>query len=337
MQEKSLSDPESGIHMDEIYNRVVILGAAGFVGYHLAEKISENPNANVILVDNFLRGENDSEFAELIKKSNCTFFPLDLTLRENLVDLIQKDDIVYNLIAFNGTRNFYEQPMSVLNNSGLTAILIADVCAKKKIAKYFYFGSSESYAGSVELGLAPIPTPENVALTVSDVTNVRWSYGASKTIGEVACFAANKEFGLDFLIFRIHNLYGPRMGPDHVVSDLIQKFYRSNPEVFGVKETRSFMFIGDAVEAIMSISSKSNVEDRVINVGSETEITILELAHLIKDKVNPTLVLKHMESLQGSISRRSPDVTLMKKYYPSKLTQLEHGIDKTVSYYLERF
>lgn len=314
-------------------NRIVVLGAAGFVGYHLAEKLSREPDNRLVLVDNFIRSQYDAHFQELSSRSNCTFYDLDLTSRANLEELINKGDIVYNLVALNGTRNFYERPMTVMINTGLTAILIAEICGLKKASKYFYFGSSESYAGSVDLGLAPIPTPENVPLAVTDIRNVRWSYGASKTLGEIACFASNKEFDLEFTIFRIHNLYGPRMGYDHVVSDLIRKFTNSNSEVFGLEETRSFMFISDAVEAILTIANLTENKDRIINIGSEEEVTIRTLAQIIIDKIDPNLEIKDMGRLEGSAMRRSPEISLLRTYYSAIPVTLSDGIEQTIEYY----
>jgi UDP-glucose 4-epimerase len=314
-------------------NQIVVLGAAGFVGYHLAERLSKDPENRLILVDNFIRSENDFHFQELISKKNCSFYEMDLTSRKHLEEIINEGDIVYNLVALNGTRNFYEQPMTVMINTGMTAIAIAEICGLKKASKYFYFGSSESYAGSVELGLAPIPTPEKIPLAITDISNVRWSYGASKTLGEIACFAAHKEFGLEFTVFRIHNLYGPRMGFDHVVSDLIKKFSSSNTEVFGLEETRSFMFIADAIDAILSIAELSENKERVVNIGSEQEVTIRTLAQIILDKINPKLEIKDMGRLEGSVIRRSPDVSLLKTYYSSTPISLLDGVEQTIEYY----
>ncbi len=317
-------------------NRIVILGAAGFVGYHLSEKLARDPSNTLILVDNFIRSEFDSHFQELISRSNCTFFNLDLSSRLSLEEVINKGDIVYNLVALNGTKNFYEQPMSVMVNTGLTAISIAEICGLKKVFKYFYFGSSESYAGSVELGIAPIPTPEKIPLAITDISNVRWSYGASKTIGEIACFASNKQFGLDFTIFRIHNLYGPRMGFDHVVSDLIKKFSNSNTEVFGLEETRSFMYISDAIDAILTIATLKENKEAVVNIGSDQEVTIRTLAHIILDKINPKLEIKDMGRIEGSVARRSPDISLLRSFYSSTHVTLSEGVERTIEYYYSR-
>ena len=106
--------------------------------------------------------------------------------------------------------------------------------------KYIYFGSSESYAGGLDLGIIELPTKESIPLVVPDIENIRWSYGASKTLGEIATISNHVQNKLNFLIVRLHNIYGPRMGVKHVIPDLIQRFLAFNGGVYGLDETRSF-------------------------------------------------------------------------------------------------
>ena len=229
-------------------NRIVIFGAAGFIGFHLAAALAKNQKSELVLVDNFVRSEFDSEFRELINKPNCEFIEADARDMKILEQIIKPEDVVFNLIAFNGTGNFYEVPSDVISHSALTGINIALVCATKKVKSYYYFGSSESYAGGIENSWVPLPTPEKVPFVISDPSNPRWSYAISKQIGEMACHANGFQHGLNFLIFRIHNIYGPRMGFDHVVPDLIRKFAKGDGTVLGPDQTRSFLYIDDAVK-----------------------------------------------------------------------------------------
>ena len=214
-------------------NRHVFLGGAGFIGYHLADFYSQSSDFEILIIDNLVRGENDQYFQELCSKRNVTYKNLDLCDAEELSKVLMQGDIVFNLAAINGTQNFYNQPLNVLRNTAVSAIAIVEACRNVGVQKYIYFGSSESYAGAVQLGLATIPTPENVPFVFPDPTNLRWSYGLSKSIGEIASYALYKESQIDFLICRVHNIYGPRMGLEHVIPDLITKFLSGNLEVYG--------------------------------------------------------------------------------------------------------
>ena len=119
--------------------RIVILGAAGFIGYHLARYFHENCDLNIVLIDNFVRGTNDAEFKELINFKRIEFKELDLTQENTFIDLFTTNDIVINCAAMNGTQNFYEKPVQVIRNSAITAVYAAEYCSKAKVKKYFYF------------------------------------------------------------------------------------------------------------------------------------------------------------------------------------------------------
>ncbi len=319
-------------------NRIVIFGAAGFIGFHLAAALAKNQKSQLVLVDIFVRSEFDSEFRELINKENCEFIEADARDEKSLDQIIKPGDIVYNLIAFNGTDNFYKTPSDVISHSALTGITLARICARKKVKKYYYFGSSESYAGGIENSWVPLPTPEKVPFVISDPSNVRWSYAISKQIGEMACYANGSQYGLNFLIFRIHNIYGPRMGFDHAVPDLIRKFARGDGKVLGPDQTRSFLFIDDAIKLILELSIKSeagSVHESVINIGSDSEVRIQEVAEILKALINPTLDLISEEAPIGSVSRRKPDISLLRKYVSFNPVPISEGLALTKLDYFE--
>lgn len=312
--------------------RIVVLGAAGFIGFHLAKSFVDN-GYNVVGVDNFLRGKNDDPYLKLSNSANYKFVNLDLSIESSYSNLFQEGDLVYNCAALNGTQNFYSNPLSVIENSAIPAIYAAKNAGLAKVKRYTYFGSSESYAGGLSLGLIPIPTPENIPLTLPDVSEVRWSYAASKTMGEVAAFAAKKEFDLTIQILRIHNIYGPRMGDKHVIPDLIQKFACNDYSVHGVDETRSFFYIQDLIEVLLRLATLENVPE-VLNVGSMSEIRIGDLAVMIARIMNTPGDIVPIEGFSGSVWRRCPDTSLLKSIVDLPETPLEMGLAKTIEWYV---
>ncbi len=314
-------------------NRHVFLGGAGFIGYHLANSYSEDPSVPILIVDNFIRGENDKHLIQLSKKSNVTVIDKDISKQEVLSEILMKDDIVFNLTALNGTQNFYNRPTQVLIHSAITSIVAACVCAEKKVSQYIYFGSSEAYAGGVELGLTIIPTPENVIFAFPDSQNLRWSYGMSKAIGEMACTAANYEMGLQYSIIRVHNIYGPRMGLEHVIPDLITRFQSGDMRVYGQTESRAFMYVADLVRVVRHIQSEPRLSNAVINVGSDTETSILQLATEICEQLNISDSIIDEGRIRGSVERRCPDLSLIKGHMNLELTPLKSGLSETINYY----
>lgn len=314
-------------------SRHVFLGGAGFIGYHLADFYSRSGDFEILIIDNLVRGENDDSFQELCSRNNVAYLNLDLCDAEKLSQALMQGDIVFNLAALNGTQNFYNQPLNVLRNTAVSAIAIVEACAKVGVQKYIYFGSSESYAGAVQLGIAPIPTPETVPFVFPDPSNLRWSYGLSKSIGEVASYALHKESKIDFLICRVHNIYGPRMGLEHVIPDLITKFLNGRLEIYGEDETRSFMYVADLVKIVDQIYLNAHYKNMVVNIGNSSETKIRNLAELLMQKLGISGNLVVRAGIPGSVARRVPDLNLMNAHTSLVPTSLNDGLDATISYY----
>ena len=316
------------------YNRVIILGAAGFIGYHLAKSLAVEAKVDLLLVDNFIRGANDEDFLKLSGLQNVNFAELDLSKESSFENLFNKSDLVINCAALNGTQNFYQVPLDVMLNTGISAFFAARYAALAQVHKYIYLGSSESYAGGVNLGFVGVPTSENVPLVIENVENIRWSYSLGKTFGEIACYSANSQLGLNFQILRIHNIYGPRMGNKHVIPDLIEKFRLGNMDVPGHGESRAFMYIDDLVGVVRFLIANENNDIKLMNVGSQTETLIKILAEKIAKVLEIEKAIKPLESWPGSVKRRLPDTSLLRSIYTFDETSLDEGLDKTISWYL---
>ena len=316
------------------YNRVVILGAAGFIGYHIAKSLAVDDKIDLLLVDNFIRGAKDDNFLRLLDLQNVNFVELDLSKESSFKNLFKQSDLVINCAALNGTQNFYQVPLDVMLNTGVSAFFAAQYAALAHVHNYIYLGSSESYAGGVNLGFVGVPTSENVPLVIENIENIRWSYSLGKTFGEIACYSASSQLGLNFQILRIHNIYGPRMGNKHVIPDLIEKFRSGNMNVPGHSESRAFMYIDDLVGVVRFLIADENNDIKLMNVGSQTETVIKILAEKIAKVLKIETAIKPMESWPGSVNRRLPDTALLRSIYAFKETSLDEGLDKTISWYL---
>ena len=316
------------------YNRVVILGAAGFIGYHFAKSLAVEAKVDLLLVDNFIRGANDEDFLKLSGLQNVNFAELDLSKESSFENLFNKSDLVINCAALNGTQNFYQVPLDVMLNTGISAFFAARYAALAQVHKYIYLGSSESYAGGVNLGFVDVPTSESVPLVIENVENIRWSYSLGKTFGEIACYSANSQLGLNFQILRIHNIYGPRMGNKHVIPDLIEKFRLGNMDVPGHGESRAFMYIDDLIGVVRFLITNESNDIKLMNVGSQTETLIKILAEKIAKVLEIEKAIKPLESWPGSVKRRLPDTSLLRSIYAFDETSLDEGLDKTISWYL---
>ena len=319
----------------------LITGGAGFIGFHLARDLSED-GFNVTILDNFSRGREDEEFHELISRNNVHFIKADITEKSSFNN-IGEFDYVYHLAAINGTGNFYSIPDQVLRVGVIGTLNVLDWFVKCGKGKILFSSSSETYAGALKLLSSdfPIPTPENVPLVIDDPSNVRWSYGAGKIIGEVAFHSYSAANGMDkFSIVRYHNIYGPRMGFEHVIPQFIERIERGdNPfYIMGGTETRSFCYVDDAVVATRMVMESEKSNGKVIHIGrSDGEISILDLANKIFSVADVKPELEIRPAPEGSVKRRCPDVQELTNLGFSPNISLEDGLDRIYQWYHEYY
>ena len=296
--------------------------------------LAENKKVSLVMIDNYSRGANDTAYKNLAKLDNVRALDLDLSVEDNYLGIFQEGDYVINCAAYNGTQNFYLKPVQVIRNSAITSILAAEYASKFKISKYIYLGTPESYASGIDIGITPIPTPENVPLIIDSPLNLRWSYAASKTIGEVAAIANSEQYGLNSLILRVHNIYGPRMGDNHVIPDLVKKFVNGNFQVHGLNESRAFMYVDDLIYILIKlIFEPIELKNRILHVGSSKETLISDLANLILTELSIQGKVVPGKNFVGSVSRRLPDTSALRQYFDYQETDLKVGIQKYISWY----
>lgn len=286
----------------------LVTGGAGFLGYHLARGLSD-AGRDVVIVDNMVRSTADPRLADLLARPGVTFIEADLC-DPHLVNDLPSVERVFHLAAHNGTQNFYENPHDVIRNSTIPTLNLLERYAKREqVSLFTYTGSSESYAAAVTRGLTPVPTPEDTPLIIEDIVNPRWSYAAGKLHGEIALATAADQFGVPWQIWRVHNCFGPRMGAKHVIPDFTERALRDVFELYGHADTRTFLYVDDAVDIMQGLAASPDAMRQVINVGGRGEMTMLELGQQIMKVLGKTGDIDCKDSPKGSVARRAPDVT----------------------------
>ena len=315
--------------------KILITGGAGAVGFQLSKFLANKDN-HIFIADNFIRSEQDNEFQELAECENVRVIDIDLSEKSKYGLLPDDIDYIYHFAAFNGTDNFYTYSFQVLLHSTLPTInLIQKYKNNKRLKRFIYAGSSEAYACSITKFAWEIPTDERVPLGIEDPLNPRWSYGGSKMHGELACVAANTEFNFPFIILRYHNIYGPRMGDKHVIPDFIQRAKKDRYELYGYEDTRSFLYVLDAVKATVAVAECDNAANQIVNIGSDQEIKIIDLARIMMRIMGRNDEIALHSSPRGCVKRRSPNISKLKEltsFIPEY--SLEEGLRYTIEYYL---
>lgn len=315
--------------------KALITGGAGFIGYHLAKDLLDN-GYEIVLVDNFSRGVEDTFLKELEENPKVTFVSADLMVKENIMKLDRTFDFIYHFAAIIGVQNVLNHPYDVLEKNVELLFHMIDFAKEQENLRRFVFTStSEIYAGTLQYYDMEIPTPETTPLTITPLEHPRTSYMLSKIYGE----ALLQQSGIPFTIVRPHNFYGPRMGMSHVIPELLKKAYFSEAnqelEVFSVEHKRTFCYISDAVTMIRMLAECEGAKGQAYNIGNEfPEITIMEVAQTVLKATGKSLTIDAKSATAGSPARRCPS---MKKTtecigYSGKVT-LEEGIQKTFDWY----
>lgn len=317
--------------------KALITGGAGFIGYHLANELLAQ-NYEVILVDNFERGVEDSSLKKLEENEKVKLYSLDLLKVESFHDIDEDVDMIFHLAAIIGVHNVLNKPAEVLRNNVVLLFNLIDFAKKQKHLKRIVFAStSEIYAGTLQHYDMEIPTPENTPLTLTDLEHPRTSYMLSKIYGE----AIMHQCRLPFTIIRPHNFYGPRMGMSHVIPELLRKVWfnegKDKLEVFSPNHKRTFCYVSDAVAMIRLLAESPNSVNQAYNVGNqEPEICIRDVAEIILRIVDRPYEIYDGDTTSGSPERRCPNMHKAIEcigYTPH--VSLEEGIKKTFEWYKE--
>ncbi len=318
--------------------KVLVTGGAGFIGFHLSSSLADKEN-NVTIVDNLFRGKKDKEFMSLMSRKNVKYIEGDLTNPETFKSLDKDYDEVYHLAAINGTKHFYESPHIVLRTNILSTLNVLDWFSTTQSKKILFSSSCETYAGTMNRFGLPIPTPEDVPLSIEDIKNPRWSYGGSKILGELMFINYAKTHRFKMSIVRYHNIYGPRMGHEHVIPEFLYRVYnKEEPFLIRGNDKRAFCYIDDAVKATELVMKTEACNDKIINIGNDLElIPMEELAKTIFKVLNHNSRIEIQDSPAGSVSKRCPDISKLMAltgYKPEIM--LQEGIMRTHHYYYNK-
>jgi UDP-glucuronate decarboxylase len=302
--------------------RILVTGGAGNIGGALADKLSQN-GCDVVVADNLLTGS----VYKIPKHNNVKFIKCDVNNYNDIAALFftYQFDYVFHFAAVVGVQRTLKNPIWVLNDiDGIKNILLLskNTCVKR----VFYSSSSEVYG-------EPFEIPQNEQTTP---LNSRLPYAIIKNLGEVYYRAYFTEYDLEYTIFRFFNTYGPNQSEDFVVPRFIKAALKNEPiTIYGEgKQTRTFCYIDDNIDACYSIFFNNMFVNDVVNIGNDLEMPIIDLAKLIITLTGSKSEILFLPPLQeGDMTRRCPDISKMKLALKRDLTSVENGILKLVDFY----
>jgi UDP-glucose 4-epimerase len=302
--------------------RFLVSGGAGFIGSNLVDRLAEDSSNFITVVDNLSTGH----IKNISKKPNIKFIKADVNKIDEVTKVFksEKTEIVYHYAAVVGVKRTLENPISVLDDiDGIKNIL--ELSRKHNVKKVLFASSSEVYGEPVEIPQHEETTPLNSRLPYAVVKNVAESYLRSY----------NREYGLEYTIFRFFNTYGPRQSTDFVMSKfLLAAMKNKEITIYGDgSQTRTFCYVDDNNMATINALDDKESLNQVINIGSDEEISILDLAHRIINITRSKSKIVHLSALkEGDMTRRQPDITKMKKLLGHEFTPMDDGIRKLLNY-----
>lgn len=302
--------------------KILITGGAGFVASCLADKLVQDQENYVVVVDNLLTGSKDKLPAKQF--SNWRFIKADVNRYDEIaaIMLAHQFDFVFHYAAVVGVQRTLLHPVMVLDDiTGIKNVL--DLSKNTGVKRIYFSSSSEVYGEPVEF-------PQNEETTP---LNSRLPYAIVKNVGEAFMKSYKKEFGLDYTIFRFFNTYGPKQSTDFVISKFIRAALKNKEiTIYGDgSQTRTFCFINDNVDACVNAFYTNQFVNDVVNVGSDIELSVLKLAKEVIKLTGSKSKIVHLPALkEGDMTRRKPDITKMKHLLKRPMISLTDGLQRVI-------
>ncbi len=295
--------------------KVLITGGAGFIGSHLAEQLLAR-GEEVHLLDDLSTGSIEN--IALIKNHPNLTYHIDTIRNYRLTaELVDTCDIIYHLAAAVGVKLIVESPVNTIETNIRGTDIILCLAAKKR-KRVLITSTSEVY-GKRE----GIPFREDDDLILGPTNKGRWSYACSKAIDEFLAIAYWKEKRVPTVIVRLFNTVGPRQTGRYgmVIPNFVQQaLMEQDITVYGDGcQTRCFTHVSDVVKALIKVAEHPNAVGEVYNIGSDREITILDLAERVKKMTQSESSIVFVPYDQAyeqgfeDMLRRVPDISKIRK------------------------
>lgn len=311
-------------------DRALVTGAAGFVGLHLVRRLLEE-GVDVVAVDDLSRGVLDADAQAVLR--HAQFVEHDLTAP--LPASIPACDEVFHLAAVVGVGNVTSAPARVIGVNVAATARVVEWCAVNPPRSFVFSSTSEVADGAVAAGLVPVPVAEDVPFVVAAPHSARASYATSKVVGEL--LVSHAGIAGATRIVRFFNVYGPRMGTQHVIPQFACRVLDGEDPfaIYGGENRRAFCHVDDAVAATLAVARHPGTDPSVVNVGDDREeVTMTELAATLFEVAGVARTLKVEPAPAGSPDRRCPDVSVLRHRIGYEATTcLRDGLARTFEWY----
>jgi len=307
--------------------KILVTGGAGNIASALIAKLAANPANHITIADNLLTGDIAKVPRHL---NNVQFIKCDVNSYNDIAPLFFANsfEYVFHFAAVVGVQRTLQNPLWVMNDiHGIEHVL--NLSKSTGVRRVYYSSSSEVYG-------EPFEIPQNEQTTP---LNSRLPYAIVKNVGEAFLRTYYREFGLNYLIFRFFNTYGPNQSEDFVVPRFIrQAMANRDITIYGDgSQTRTFCYVDDNVEACVNAHLTGQIENDTINIGSDVEFTVRALAEKVIEITGSGSEIIYLPPLaEGDMTRRKPDITKMRQLLNHDLVPLDTGINRLVEHFRQK-
>ncbi len=313
--------------------KVIIFGGFGFIGFKLAVKLCKlgfevdivDLNSNKKLL-RYLKNEY---------RHSVSYKKIDLAEKRSFKNLRKKNySYIFDCAAWLGVDKIINNSYRSLKNNIDIAFNISAFAKKQhKLKKIIFMSSSEVYDGGLLNNITQPPNKENSILTLSDISHPRSVYMFSKIAGEMIYINSK----LPYINLRLHNVFGPRMCETHGIPTFIKKFLSKKKyvEVYNKNHSRSYIFIDDAIDQIISTSINSSLKKQTLNIGDDKNfLKNYKLVSVIKKIMNSNKKIIYKRDNKNSVHIRKPSLKNLKNIYNFKNQEsFIYQLKKTIEFY----
>jgi UDP-glucose 4-epimerase len=268
--------------------RYLITGGAGFIGSHMAEALLARGDRVFVLDDLSTGGVDNIRHLKTNDRFHCHFD--SITNKNLLAELVDECDVVFHFAAAVGVRLIVESPVRTIETNVYGTQLVLDAASKKK--KLVVTASTSEVYGKSD----KIPFREDSDLVLGPTTKSRWSYAASKALDEFLALSYWKERHQPVLVVRFFNTVGPRQTGRYgmVLPNFVRQALDNAPiPIYGSgQQSRCFCHVRDTVESLLRLTANERAIGEVVNIGTDQEISMEGLAHLVKQRTKSTSTLE---------------------------------------------
>ena len=307
--------------------KILVTGAAGFIGSHLCEKLLTDPSHTIIGLDTFIGPTPVSlkkiNIENLVKHPRFKLMQTDL-LTTDLEKLSEGIDVIYHLAGMPGVRSSWGKDFYpyVTNNITATQRLLEAV-KDKPIQKFIYASTSSVYGEKTGM------VKEDAYLTPLS------PYGITKLTGEHLCNVYRKSYNVPVIIVRFFTVYGPRQRPDMAFHRFISQITKNEPiTIFGDgTQSRDFTYVSDCVEGLFTLLTANQVIGETINFGGKERATVNEVITWIEELTGVKATFEYQPSITGEPKHTWADISKAEGLlgYNPKVT-LKEGLAKEIEY-----